>query len=120
MIINLTLDNPESEFKPLPSYNFPKHKVALTQLFIEFNESVQNKLFVLTSTLIDKNDTNRKQEIFSFFVEKPSKYVSLTPTHLCWYKIQISSIDHSVFHLSGLASEKIKKIKIQLEIHARD
>ena len=120
MIINIYREDVESEFQPLPHYNFPDHNVALTQLFIEFTEPVHNKFFVLTSSLVDKNDTNRKQEICSFFVGKTSKYVDFTPTHLSWYKIQVSSIGQSVFKLSGLTSEKIRKIKIQLEINARN
>ena len=120
MIINVNIENPDSEFQPLPHYDLPNHEVALTQLFIEFSEPVHNQFFVLSSTLVDKNDTNRKQELFSFFVGKTTKYVCYTPTRLSWYKMQISSTDHSVFKLSGLTSEKIKKIKIQLEINARN
>ena len=120
MIININLKDVDSEFQPLPQYTFSCHKVAVKQVYIEFSEQVHNKLFVLTSTLVDKNDVNRKQEVCSFFVGKTTKYVSFTPTHLAWYNIQISSIGHSVFKLSGLTSEKIKEIKIQLEINARD
>lgn len=120
MIINIYRENVESEFEPLPHYNFPDHYVALTQLFIEFSESVHNKLFVLSSSLVDKNDTNRKQELCSVFVGKTSKFIDFTPTHLSWYKIQVSSIGQSVFKLSGLTTEKIKRIKIQLEINARN
>ena len=120
MIINVYQDDPESEFQPLPHYNFPNHEVAVTQVYLEFAEPVQRQLFVLSSTLVDKNDANRKQELCSFFVGKSTKYISFTPTRLTWYKKQVANIDHSVFKLSGSDSEKIKRIKIQLEINARN
>ena len=43
MIINVNIENPDSEFQPLPHYDLPNHEVALTQLFIEFSEPVHNQ-----------------------------------------------------------------------------
>ena len=97
---------------------FSNHFVTLTELFIEWTEPVQVYGFI-SSTLVDRNAFNPKQQIFHFCQEQPSIYLYRTPTHFQTYKIQRTELETAEFKLriqekANLA--KIKNIFLQLNI----
>ena len=74
MLINLMATNENDDLKiDLPYMKFSNHFVTLTELFIEWTEPVQVYGFI-SSTLVDRNAFNPKQQIFQFCQEQPSIY----------------------------------------------
>ena len=97
---------------------FSNHFVTLTELFIEWTEPVQVYGFI-SSTLVDRNSFNPKQQIFQFCQEKPSIYLYRTPTHFQTYKIQRTELETAEFKLriqEKTHLSKIKNIFLQLNI----
>ena len=102
----------------LPYMKFSNHFVKLSELFIEWTEPVQVYGFI-SSSLVDRNAFNPKQQIFQFCQEQPSIYLYRTPTHFQTYKIQRTELETAEFKLRISEKEylsKIKNIFLQLNI----
>ena len=119
MLINLmAINENEDLIIDLPYMKFSNHFVTLSELFIEWTEPVQVYGFI-SSSLVDRNAFNPKQQIFQFCQEQPSIYLYRTPTHFQTYKIQRTELETAEFKLRISEKEhlsKIKKIFLQLNI----
>ena len=81
MLVNLmAINKKEDLIINLPYMKFTNHYVRLSEIFIEWSEPVQVYGYI-SSTLVDRNAFNPKQQIFQFCQEQPSIYLYRTPTH---------------------------------------
>ena len=121
MLINLMATNENDDLRiDLPYMKFSNHFVTLTELFIEWTEPVQVYGFI-SSTLVDRNAFNPKQQIFQFCQEQPSIYLYRTPTHFQTYKIQRTELETAEFKLRISEKEHLSKIKnIFLQLNITD
>ena len=104
----------------LPYMKFSNHFVKLSELFIEWTEPVQVYGFI-SSSLVDRNAFNPKQQIFQFCQEQPSIYLYRTPTHFQTYKIQRTELETAEFKLRISEKEHLSKIKnIFLQLNITD
>lgn len=119
MLINLmAINKNEDLIIDLPYMKFSNHYVTLTELFIEWTEPVHAYGYI-SSTLVDRNAFNPKQQIFQFCQEQPSIYLYRTPTHFQTYKIQRTELETAEFKLriqEKTHLSKIKNIFLQLNI----
>ena len=70
MLINLmAINKNEDLIIDLPYMKFSNHYVTLTELFIEWTEPVHAYGYI-SSTLVDRNAFNPKQQIFQFCQEQ--------------------------------------------------
>ena len=99
---------------------FSNHYVTLTEFFIEWTEPVHAYGYI-SSTLVDRNAFNPKQQIFQFCQEQPSIYLYRTPTHFQTYKIQRTELETAEFKLRISEKEHLSKIKnIFLQLNITD
>ena len=111
MLINLmAINENEDLIIDLPYMKFSNHFVTLSELFIEWTEPVQVYGFI-SSSLVDRNAFNPKQQIFQFCQEQPSIYLYRTPTHFQTYKIQRTELETAEFKLRISEKEHLSKIK---------
>ena len=81
MLINLmAINKNEDLIIDLPYMKFSNHYVTLTELFIEWTEPVHAYGYI-SSTLVDRNAFNNKQQILQLGQEQLSIYLYRTPTH---------------------------------------
>ena len=121
MLINLmAINENEDLIIDLPYMKFSNHFVTLSELFIEWTETVQVYGFI-SSSLVDRNAFNPKQQIFQFCQEQPSIYLYRTPTHFQTYKIQRTELETAEFKLRISEKEHLSKIKnIFLQLNITD
>ena len=121
MFINLmAINENEDLIIDLPYMKFSNHFVTLSELFIEWTEPVQVYGFI-SSSLVDRNAFNPKQQIFQFCQEQPSIYLYRTPTHFQTYKIQRTELETAEFKLRISEKEHLSKIKnIFLQLNITD
>ena len=121
MLINLmAINENEDLIIDLPYMKFSNHFVTLSELFIEWAEPVQVYGFI-SSSLVDRNAFNPKQQIFQFCQEQPSIYLYRTPTHFQTYKIQRTELETAEFKLRISEKEHLSKIKnIFLQLNITD
>ena len=121
MLINLWLTPKDNQLSfDLPSIIFkPKQEVCVTNLFIKWKNNVNNPAITLTSSLIDKSICNPTRQLAFVYKKGNSKYLSFTPTHKKYYKIQCLDLQSSFFEIQNIDNtqlEKIEKIFLQLEV----
>ena len=121
MLINLWLTPKDNQLLfDLPSIIFtPKQEVCVTHLFIQWEKNVNNPAITLTSTLIDKSICNPTRQLIFVYKKGNSKFLSFTPTHKKYYKIQCLDLQSSFFEIQNIDKkplEKIQKIFLQLEV----
>ena len=121
MLINLEATNKnENLIIDLPYMKFKNHNVTLTELFIEWIEPVKVFGFI-SSTLVDRNSFNPRQQIFQFCQEQPSTHLHRTPTHFQTYKIQRTELETAEFKIEIQEKAKLSKIKsIFLQLNITD
>ena len=121
MLINLMAVNENEDLIiDLPYMKFSNHFVTLSELFIEWTEPVQVYGFI-SSSLVDRNAFNPKQQIFQFCQDQPSIYLYRTPTHFQTYKIQRTELETAEFKLRISEKEHLSKIKnIFLQLNITD
>ena len=121
MLINLmAINENEDLIIDLPYMKFSNHFVTLSESFIEWTEPVQVYGFI-SSSLVDRNAFNPKQQIFQFCQEQPSIYLYRTPTHFQTYKIQRTELETAEFKLRISEKEHLSKIKnIFLQLNITD
>ena len=121
MLVNLMATNKKEELIiNLPYMKFTNHCVRLSELFIEWTEPVQVYGFI-SSTLVDRNAFNPKQQIFQFCQEQPSIYLYRTPTHFQTYKIQRTELETAEFKIRIQEKAILSKIKnIFIQLHFTD
>ena len=99
---------------------FTNHLVRLSEIFIEWSEPVQVYGYI-SSTLVDRNAFNPKQQIFQFCQEQPSIYLYRTPTHFQTYKIQRTELETAEFKIRIQEKAILSKIKnIFIQLHFTD
>ena len=122
MLINLWLTPKDNQLSfDLPSIIFkPKQEVCVTSLFIKWKNNVNNPAITLTSSLIDKSICNPTRQLAFVYKKGNSKYLSFTPTHKKYYKIQCLDLKSSFIKLIDLETDKnvenIQFIYLQLEV----
>ena len=99
---------------------FSNHFVTVSELFIEWTEPVQVYGFI-SSTLVDRNAYNPKQQIFQFCQEQPSNHLYRMPTHFQTYKIQRTELETAEFKIKIQEKSNLSKIKnIFLQLNITD
>ena len=115
MIIDITCENLKSNEDSLYLPHFQTSgSVAVSSLFIEFETSLSNELITLTSTFVDRNSINPRQQICTFLSQ--SKYSNYTPTRLVQYKMNRTPTSDAVVKVITEKTRKIKKLYLQLII----
>ena len=110
MLINLmAINENEDLIIDLPYMKFSNHFVTLSELLIEWTEPVQVYGYI-SSTLVDRNAFNPKQQIFHINKQSGSNYTFIAPTPFLEYKIQCLDLESSVFkiHIYDKDKNKIK------------
>ena len=92
----------------------PNIYVAVSSLIIQFDKPYDG-LITLTSTLVDLNANNPKQQILTFFTSE-SETVIYTPTRLVKYKANCCTSFDAYIKIELSSKRKIKNAYLQLEI----
>ena len=92
----------------------PRVQVAVSSIIIKFEKPYEG-LVTLTSTLVDLNSNNPKQQICTFATSK-SATVVYTPTRLVKYKANCCSSFDAFIKIELESERKIQKVYLQLEI----
>ena len=73
---------------------------------------------MITTSLISKSAQNLHQEIIMIPQEYSGRFLFYSPTHISYYKSQLTQLNNSVFKIDTLEKEipAIKKIYLQLNI----
>ena len=119
MIINLwgTMDGRQIVFDPLPNISFMAQQVCISEILIQWKSPRTNFIGVITSSLIERTALNQYQELLVVPQEYPGRFLFYQPTHLSYYKIQLSQLTASVFEIDTSENlPKIEKIYIQLKV----
>ena len=114
MLINIYRST--AKFNDLPSFNTQKLYVAVSQLVIEFENNVDAGLITISSTLVDLNSANPKQQICTFFHDGQSRFAVYQPTRLVYYKMNCSNSFDAFTKIQLTEERKIKKVYLQLDI----
>jgi len=101
-----------------PVYFVDNQTVAVSGVFIKWEETVENQYGLLTSSLVDRSPINPQQQLLYIYQNNRSDFIHFAPTQLTHYKIQCPSLQSSVFKLHLSKQVKIEKIHIQLTINA--
>ena len=105
------------EFDPLPNISFMAQKVCITEILIQWKSPRTNFIGVITTSLIERTALNQYQELLVVPQEYPGRFLFYQPTHLSYYKIQLSQLTASVFEIDTTENlPKIEKIYIQLKV----
>ena len=106
------------EFDPLPNISFMAQKVCISEILIQWKSPRTNFIGVITSSLIERTALNQYQELLVVPQEYPGRFLFYQPTHLSYYKIQLSQLAASVFEIDTLEKDlpKIEKIYLQLKV----
>ena len=130
MIVNLHQENLDLIFGGLPEVKLEDHEVCVSYIYAKLTKPIKYGLVTLSSTLVDKDPKNPKQELASFFTcswfDTSDYIISYQPTQLVWYKMQCRHIGDSFFQLhleeqpeteniKNREKTKIEKIYIQLQ-----
>ena len=122
MIINIHESKCETDFGALPNLYLRNHEVCVAYFHARLSETIEDSFVTLSSTLVDKNQMNPKQELLSFLNTSytyQSRELVYQPTQLAWYKLQNQTIADSFFNLhleKPYKNAKIEKIYIQLRV----
>ena len=122
MIINIHESDCGANFGFLPDLYLRNHEVCIGYVHIRLSETIEDSFVTLSSTLVDKNLMNPRQELISFFnisYAYQSRDLIHQPTQFSWYKLQNQTISDSFFNLhleKQYKNIKIERIYIQLRI----
>ena len=92
----------------------PRIYVAVSSVIIKFEKAYKG-LVTLTSTLVDLNSNNPKQQICTFLADE-SATVVYTPTRLVKYKSNCCTSFDAFVKIELESQRKIQKVYLQLEI----
>ena len=92
----------------------PRIYVAVSNVIIKFEKAYKG-LVTLSSTLVDLNSNNPKQQICTFLADE-SATVVYTPTRLVKYKANCFTSFDAFVKIELENKRKIKEIYLQLEI----
>ena len=92
--------------------------VGVKEVLIEWRSTRTNFIGMITTSLISKSAHNLHQEIIMIPQEYPGRFLFYTPTHISYYKSQLTQLNNSVFKIDTLEKEipAIKRIYLQLKI----
>lgn len=118
MLINIYRSdlNSADEFNNFPYFDTHKRNVGVSQLVIEFENKLPAGMITLSSTLVDLNSANPKQQICTFFHDGQSRFAIYQPTRLVYYKMNCYNSFDAFTKIQLTEERKIKKIYLQLDI----
>ena len=124
MIINVYREQCDTSFGNLPDLQFPNHEIAVIYMYAELNTKVEDVFVTLSCTLVDRDMTNPRQEIASFFNTSyygETNALEYKPTQLVWYKMQSPWLSDCYFDLKLERSNQITKLaKINIKLQIRE
>lgn len=105
-------------FDTIPFLILNDNLVGVKEVLIEWRSPRTNFIGMITTSLISKSAQNLHQEIIMIPQEYSGRFLFYSPTHISYYKSQLTQLNNSVFKIDTLEKEipAIKKIYLQLNI----
>ena len=124
MIINVYRENCSNEFGNLPDLHFPNHEIAVVYMYAELEEKIEDVYVTLSCTLVDRDMTNPRQEIASFYNTSyygETNALEYKPTQKIWYKMHSNWLSDCYFNLELQRKSKITKLaKVNIKLQIRE
>ena len=104
--------NPNGELKHLPTYEFKcEEQIAIKKIIIEWNDSSQRFLGLISSDLVDRNEANPRQQLCTFIKRDDSAMTDVEFTSPVFYDIQKHYLHEATVSIDSLFNRKIPGIK---------